>query len=155
MSGSERRPVLGAGEIARNLAEEDGGLVLPISRLTRLVRRFSAIEFEVPDLPDADGYLFQYGQVNWFSEPTFALGVVRQFELVDAHGEHDSYVQVQFEFRYPLDGELESAGNYSEWWFPGDGVPLDRWLESVDRAPIMGVLSAKMSRNFEIWQEMV
>ncbi|MFF8827844.1 hypothetical protein [Streptomyces sp. NPDC015131] len=153
MSGKQQ--VESAEAIARQLAEEMGGVDRSVSGLTPLVRRFAEIEFEVPELPDADGYLFQYGQANWFPEPTFALGIVRQIEFVDAAGEHESYVQVQFEFRYPLDDELDSVDSHSEWWFPGDGASFDSWLDSVDRAEISNLLAAKSPRDIAIWQEMV
>ncbi|MDX3453182.1 hypothetical protein PV396_14680 [Streptomyces sp. ME02-8801-2C] len=152
---SEKLQVDSAEDVARRLVEEMGGFDPSFSGLTRLVRRFSAIEFEVPEIPDADGYLFQYGKVNWFLEPTFTLGIVRQLEVVDAAGEHESYVQVQFEFRYPLDGDLDSVDSYSEWWFPGGEVSFDSWLDSVDRTTISNLLAAKSPREFAIWQEMV
>ncbi|KAB7841591.1 hypothetical protein [Streptomyces mobaraensis] len=113
------------------------------------------IEFEVPESLDADGYLFQYGKVNWFPEPTFALGIVRQLEVVDSAGEHESYVQVQFELRYPLDDDLDSVGSHSEWWFSGGGVSFESWLGSVERAKISNRLAAKVPRDFMIWQEIV
>ncbi|WP_329317065.1 MULTISPECIES: hypothetical protein [unclassified Streptomyces] len=152
---ARKQQVDSAEGVARRLVEEMGGFDPSLSGLTRLVRRFSAIEFEVPELPDADGYLFQYGEVNWFPEPTFALGIVRQLEVVDAAGEHESYVQVQFELRYPLDGDLDSVGSHSEWWFPGGEVSFDSWLDAVDRAEISHRLAAKSPRDFAIWQEMV
>ncbi|MFE7210074.1 hypothetical protein ACFU93_08795 [Streptomyces sp. NPDC057611] len=152
---SRKQQVDSAEGIARRLAEEMGGFESSLLGLTRLVRRFSAIEFDVPELPDADGYLFQYGKVNWFPEPTFALGIVRQLEVVDAAGEHESYVQVQFEFRYPLDDDLDSVGSHSEWWFPGSEVSFDSWMDSMDRTPISNLLAVKRPRDFAIWQEMV
>jgi hypothetical protein len=152
---SRKQKVEAAAGIARRLAGEMDSSGSSPSGLARLVKRFSAIDFEVPELPDADGYLFQYGKVNWFPEPTFALGIVRQLEVVDASGEHESYVQVKFEFRYPMDGDFESVASYSEWWFPDGEVPFDSWLDSVDRAPIMSLLAAKTPRDFEIWQEQV
>ncbi|MFJ6842772.1 hypothetical protein ACIQRE_08885 [Streptomyces griseoluteus] len=151
MSGKQQ--VDSAEGIARRLVEEMGGFDRSLSGLTRVVREFSAVEFEVPDLPDADGYLFQYGNVNWFPEPTFALSIVRQLEVVDAAGEHESYVQVQFELRYPSDDDLDSVGSHSEWWFPGDGVSFDSWLESVERADVWTRLAAKTPREGAIWQE--
>lgn len=152
---SRKRQVDSAEGIARRLVEEMGGFDRSLSGLTQLVRKFSAIEFEVPELPDADGYLFQYGKVNWFQEPTFALGIVRQLEVVDSVGEHESYVQVQFELRYPLDDDLDSVGSHSEWWFLGGGVSFDNWLDSVDRAAISNRIAVKTPREFSIWQEMV
>jgi hypothetical protein len=151
----ERQNVDAGAGVARRLAAEMDFSASSPAGLARLVKSFSAIDFEVPELPDADGYLFQYGEVGWFPEPTFALGIVRQLEVVDASGEHEAYVQVQFEFRYPMDGDLESVASHSEWWFPDGEVPFDSWLESVDRAPIMNLLAAKTPRDFAIWQEQV
>lgn len=143
-----------AADIARALVGESDSFNSPAaSGFTDLVRRFSEIEFEVPDVPDADGYLFQFGRASWFPEPTFVLSVVRQLEVVDSSGEHEAYIQVQFDFRYELDKELESAGSHSEWWFPGGEVSLDAWLDSVGLAPIMSLLARKTPRAFEIWQD--
>ncbi|MEU9704818.1 hypothetical protein [Streptomyces sp. NPDC047981] len=152
---SRKQQVDLAEGIARQLVEEMGGFDRSLSGLTQLVRQFSAIEFEVPELPDADGYLFQYGKVNWFPEPTFALGILRQLEVVDATGGHESYIQVQFELRYFLDDDLDCVGSHSEWWFPGDEVSFDSWLESVSRAEISNRLAMKTVRDFAIWKEMV
>ncbi|MFF9777012.1 hypothetical protein ACF1HJ_25560 [Streptomyces sp. NPDC013978] len=150
-----KQQVDSAERTARRLVEEMDDLDTSLSGLTGLVRRFSAIEFEAPESPDADGYLFQYGRVNWFSEPTFALSIVRQLEVGDVTGEHEAFVQVQFEFRYSLDDDLDSAGSHSEWWFPGGEVSFDSWLNSVDQAPISRLLATKKPRDFAIWQELV
>ncbi|TMR22622.1 hypothetical protein ETD86_10825 [Nonomuraea turkmeniaca] len=153
MSGKQQ--VEAALGLARGLLAEAASFNFQPSGLTGLVRRYSAIEFDVPDVPDVDGYLFQYGKVSWFSEPTFVLSLARQLEVVDSTGEHDYYIQVQFEFRYPLDDELEFAGSYSEWWFPEDKRSFDVWLGSIDRATIMNILAGKTPREFEIWQDQV
>ncbi|ULR49745.1 hypothetical protein [Streptomyces deccanensis] len=58
-----KQQVDSAERTARRLVEEMDDLDTSLSGLTGLVRRFSAIEFEVPESPDADGYLFQYGKV--------------------------------------------------------------------------------------------
>ncbi|WP_433358750.1 hypothetical protein [Streptosporangium sp. CA-115845] len=150
---SNKQRVEAALDLARGLLGEPPLFTSQVSDLTGLVRRYSAIEFDIPELPDADGYLFQYGKVSWFSEPTFVLSLVRQLEVIDSSGEHEYYVQVQFEFRYSLDNELESAGSHTEWWFPEDGISLDAWLESVNRASIMNILTQKTPREFEIWQD--
>lgn len=139
--------------LARGLLDERPPAFPQLSELTELVRRYAAIEFDVPDLPDADGYLFQYGKVSWFSEPTFVLSLVRQLEVVDSSGEHEYYIQVQFEFRYSLDDDLESVASHSEWWFPGGEVSFEEWLHSVSRSPITGTLAEKAPREFEIWQD--
>jgi hypothetical protein len=141
--------------IARSLLDGPVRLDSPATTLVDLARRFSVIEFDIPDVPDADGYLFQYGKVSWFSEPTFVLSVVRQLEVMGSLGEHESYAQIQFEFRYPLDEDLASTGSYSSWWFPGGKTDLDAWLATVEQAPIMNIASRKAPREFEIWQDQV
>lgn len=150
-----KQQIYSAEGIARRLVEKMDDFDPSLSGVARLVKRFSIIEFEVPELADADGYLFQYGKVNWFAEPTFALGIARQLEAVDAADEHESYIQVQFELRYPLDGDLDSVGSHSEWWFPNGKVSFDSWLDSVARDKISNCLAAKIPRDFAIWQEMV
>ncbi|MEV0823630.1 hypothetical protein [Nonomuraea rubra] len=149
----DRRQVDEALELARGLLDDASTFSFRPSGLTELMRRYSTIEFDVPDVSDADGYLFQYGKAGWFTEPTFVLSLARQLEVVGPSGGHEHYIQVQFEFRYPLDGELENTGSCSEWWFPGDKISFDMWLESVAQAPIMNVLADKKPREFEIWQD--
>ncbi|GAA3927809.1 hypothetical protein GCM10023085_06240 [Actinomadura viridis] len=152
---ANKQQVEAAADIARGLLGEVPSVSSPASGLTELVRRFALIEFDVPDSSDSDGYLFQYGEVNWFSEPTFELSLVRQLEVVDLSGRWEAYVQVLFEFRYPLDEDLGSVDSHSEWWFPGNEMPFDLWLDSVDRSPIVGLLSGKTLREFVILQERV
>ena len=150
---SDKQQVGAALDLARKLLDETPTFNSRISSLIGLVRRYSEIEFNVPELPDADGYLFQYGKVSWFSEPTFVLSLVRQLEVVSSSGEHEYYLQVQFELRYILDDELESIGSHSEWWFPEDEMPFHVWLDSVEQASIMNILTHKKLREFEIWQD--
>ncbi|RBQ20022.1 hypothetical protein DP939_09325 [Spongiactinospora rosea] len=152
---SHKWPVESALDLATALLGEAPLADFHPSGLIALVRRFSEIEFDVPNLPDVDGYLLQYGKVGWFSEPTFVLSLARQLELVGPAGEHDAYIQVQFELRLPLVDDLKAVGSYSEWWFPGDEKLFDVWLESIGRAPIMGILADKVPRELEIWQDQV
>jgi hypothetical protein len=121
----------------------------------QLARRFAAVEFDLPEDQDADGFLFQYGRVNWFPEPTFVLNMVRQLEVVDTDGEHEFYSQVRFEYRYPLDAELEAAGSHSERFFPGDGPSFESWLDSVLRSPIGGLLGGRNPREFLVSEDQV
>ncbi|MET9515937.1 hypothetical protein [Streptomyces sp. NPDC002994] len=141
-----------AVDIAREACSGVGALDSPKSAFFEVVRRFS-VEFEVPGDPDADGYLFQYGKVNWLSEPTFSFGLVRQLEVVDPCGEHECYLQVQFELRYSLDEELENVGSHTEWWFPGGDCLLDSWLSSLAELPMVDFLSRKALREFVVWQD--
>jgi hypothetical protein len=149
---SRKQSVEAAGRAAREIAEGAG---LSLAGLTGIVRRFSEVEFEVPELPDADGDLFQYGRAGWLPEPTFVLGILRQFEVVGSAGEHESYVHVEFACAYPMDDDLDAVGSHAQWWFPGGEVSFGAWLDSVDRAPVMSLLAAKTPRGCEIRQEHV
>jgi hypothetical protein len=118
------------------------------------VRSFERIGFDVPTGADSDGFLFQYGEVNWFSEPTFTVGFVRQMELVDAEGEHEGYSQVQLEYRYRVDADLRSLESRNSWWFRESGTPFDEWLESVKRDPVWSVVREKIPVEFDVSQEL-
>lgn len=118
------------------------------------VRSFERIEFDVPSGTDSDGFLFQYGEVNWFSEPTFTIGFVRQLELVDPEGEPEGYSQVQLEYRYPVDSHLRSLGSRNSWWFRNGGTPFAGWLESVATDPVWGVIRDRTPVGFDISQEL-
>jgi hypothetical protein len=144
---SNKNPVDTAVALARGLIAGRPPLNSPVPELIALVRDFSTVEFDVPDIADADGYLFQYGRVSWFPEPTFVLSIVRQLAVAE------NFVQVQFEFRYALDDELDTVGSHSEWWFPESGTSFDSWLSSVERSSIMDVVEPKTCRVFEIYQD--
>ncbi|MFS8095775.1 hypothetical protein LFM09_01430 [Lentzea alba] len=150
-----RNKVCDAVAVARGLLDATSRLDFPVAALVDLARRFAAIEFDTPDAPDADGYLFQHGEASWFSEPAFVLGLVRQLEVEDSSGEHEAYVQVQFEFRYPLDDDLAGAGRHADWWFPGEGKEFEVWLTEVAQSPIVRHVAGKTPRDFQIWQELV
>ncbi|MEU8232717.1 hypothetical protein AB0C12_24310 [Actinoplanes sp. NPDC048967] len=149
---SNKHQVDEAVDIARSLVDDDIRAGSPVPALTELARRFAATEFDVPEDQDADGYLFQYGKVGWLPDPTFVVSMVRQLEVVDSDGEHESYSQVQFEYRFPLDRDLE-AESHSEWWFPGGATPFDAWLESVSRSPIGDLLASRPPREFLVWAD--
>lgn len=139
--------------IARGLVGGEVPAGPPVLALAELARRFAEVGFDVPEDQDSDGFLFQYGSVNWFPKPTFVLNMVRQLEVVDADGEHEFYSQVQFEYRYALDAELEAVGSHSEWWFPGDGPSFESWLDSVSRSQIGGLLGGRNPREFVVSED--
>jgi hypothetical protein len=114
------------------------------------IRDFERVDFDVPEAADADGFLFQLGPASWLPEPTFILGVTRQLEVVDSHGEHGSYLQVAMDFHFALDSDLEAVGSRSVWWFRGGGDDFSAWLESVNRDPIWQVVSIKPLGGFVI-----
>ncbi|HKT03688.1 MAG TPA: hypothetical protein VJT31_29525 [Rugosimonospora sp.] len=152
---SNKRQVDEAADIARSLVNGAVPVGPPVLALTELARTFAATGFDVPDGQDADGFLFQYGKANWFPEPTFVLSMVRQLEVVGADREHQFYSQIQFEYRYALDAELEAVRSHSEWWFPGGGTSFAAWLDSVSRSSIGYLLGGRKPREFLVWEDQV
>lgn len=150
-----KHTVAAAGEIASRLVEARDGDEPALAWLVEAVREFSLVEFDVPDDADADGWLFQYGPVGWLPEPTFVVSVVRQLEVVDAGGEHESYVQVQFEVRYDVDDDLAAVGPHSQWWFPGGGTSWDDWLDDVSRAAVWATLESMTPRDRVVVEDAV
>ena len=150
-----KHAVAAAGEIASRLVEARDGDEPALAWLVEAVREFSLVEFDVPDDADADGWLFQYGPVGWLPEPTFVVSVVRQLEVVDAGGEHESYVQVQFEVRYDVDDDLAAVGPHSQWWFPGGGTSWDDWLDDVSRAAVWATLESMTPRDRVVVEDAV
>jgi len=51
---------------------------------------FAEVPFAVPEVPDADGLLYQFGTHAFTGEPTFYLDLVRQFVVFGS----DEYVQI-------------------------------------------------------------
>ncbi|MEV4601310.1 hypothetical protein AB0K15_28400 [Amycolatopsis sp. NPDC049253] len=151
----DKRPVGDALAIARGLVVGDGPVGPPVPALVELARRFFATEFDVPAGQDADGLLFEYGPVGWLPSPTLVVGMVRQLEVCDPAGAHEAFSQVQFEYRYDLDRDLEAAGRFSDWWFPDGGTPLEFWLDTVSRVPIGDLLASREPREFLVWHDRV
>ncbi|WP_131737202.1 hypothetical protein [Actinomadura roseirufa] len=148
-----RNPVDAAGAIARRILRERSRPGSPVAVLVRLTRDFADFEFDVPNTADADGFIFQYGAANWFSEPTFVLSIGRQFEVVDADGQYEHFLQVHFEFRYPLDDALEAARDHAEWWFPEDGPSFDSWLENIESSPIAAITALREPRDLVVVED--
>ncbi|MEH0843948.1 hypothetical protein V6U81_16310 [Micromonospora sp. CPCC 205711] len=120
-------------------------------RLRDAVRRFAAVEFDVStDLPEQDGLLFQYATLG---ADGAVLGFVRQFEVVDADGDHEEYVQLHAEYRLPPDPGL--TGHHEDWWFRGGPEPFEAWFDRVSGHPVWGHLQRVGPSGFEIWQESV
>lgn len=151
-----RRPIDSALSVAQGVVDQLGSsrAVPTVDEVMAVVNRFERIEFDVPSSADSDGFLFQYGEVNWFPELTFAVGFVRQMELVDVEGEHEGYSQVQLEYRYLIDADLRSFESHNSWWFRDGGVPFEDWLELVRRDPVWRVVREKTPLGFEISQEL-
>lgn len=132
-----------------------GGGFPAVEQLFTIIREFEQIEFDVLNRADCDGFLFQYGEVNWLPEPTFVVSFVRQLEIADADGEHEAYSQVRLEYRYRVDVDLAPIRDYSSWWFPETQEPFNDWLELVKNAPVWSVVRTKDPVAFEVSQELV
>lgn len=145
-------PVHRAIEVARTLFAfpTNDGAPPSQERFIDAIREFEGIEFDVPTITDADGFLFQLGSVNWLPEPTFILGITRQLEVVDSEGEHESYLQVAMDFHYPLDGDLSAIESASSWWFRNSSNDFSGWLQSVENHRIWQRVSDKAPREFVI-----
>jgi hypothetical protein len=113
---------------------------------------YSRVAFDTPDLPDADGLLYQYGMYRFMRRSLFELDLVCQFELVDDQGDHDHYVQLHCTLRYTPTPELEALGADHCWWFPNQGA-LAAWLRSVASRPEWAVLEAQKPRQVAVHQE--
>jgi hypothetical protein len=118
---------------------------LPVEELTarsawRVFGEYGRVAFDTPDLPDADGLLYQYGMYRPKGRSLFEFDLVRQFEVVDPGGEHDHYVQLHCTLRYAPTPGLEALGADHCWWFPGQRA-LAAWLRSVAARPEWAVVS--------------
>jgi hypothetical protein len=142
-------------ESAESVFRELGGFpadaIPPTTAVLAAIERFGQVDFQVPDVPDADGMLFQYATLS--AQNTFTIGFVRQFELTDAEGDHDCYVQLRCAYRFPPDAELGARGHREEWWFR-DG-PFADWFERVRTDPIWALVGQRSADGFDVSFERV
>jgi hypothetical protein len=100
---------------------------------------FADVAFEVPDEPDADGLLYQYGVYDFSGESRFHLGLVRQFALFD----DDELMQFHCNLQFAATPELRALGRYDEWWFLDEGAPAV-WFERIRARPEWPLLTAQL-----------
>ncbi|WP_331720611.1 hypothetical protein OG851_42475 (plasmid) [Streptomyces sp. NBC_00161] len=93
--------------------------------------RFGRQRFDTAATPDCDGLLFQYGTYAFGGPSMFTLDLTRQFDLNDAEGEHDHYVQVHCELRYEPQASLRNLGTFDAWFFHDADCDLDAWADSL------------------------
>ncbi|MFJ8803024.1 hypothetical protein [Streptomyces sp. NPDC102487] len=117
--------------------------------------RFGRRLFHVPDTPDADGLLFQYGTYAFGCPPAFTLDLTRQFEVSDSEGDHDHYVQVHCELRYVLEPALEALGNFNSWFFHDAGDDLDEWAQALTKRAAWTVIRRLHPTGIRMYQEQV
>lgn len=100
--------------------------------------RFGRRRFDSPLIPDADGLLYQYGSYTFQDGVMFSLDFTRQFDVPDADGEHDHFLQVHCELRYEPLPSLQALGAFESWFFHDteagrvDHAELDAWAAEVE-----------------------
>jgi hypothetical protein len=104
----------------------------------RAFERFASMQFQVPDLPDADGLLFQYGVFSFTGRAMFTLSLIRQFEQCDEQGDHESYRQVGVELLFEPDDALISLGHKESWCFgePGSASTAE-WFADLRSSSVL------------------
>jgi len=111
--------------------------------------------FQVPDTPDADGLLFQYGTYMFDGPATFMLDLTRQFEVSDSDGDHDHYVQVHCELRYGLTPALEALGSFNSWFFHDAGGDLDEWAQGLSERAAWTAIHGLKPTEIRVYREQV
>ncbi|MEU9083557.1 hypothetical protein [Streptomyces sp. NPDC048357] len=117
--------------------------------------RFGRRLFDVPDIPDVDGLLFQYGTHTFDGSPTFTLDLTRQFEMVDSDGDHDHHVQVHCELRYGLTPELQALGSFDSWFFHGAGDDVEEWARGLSERAAWTTLRMLKPAEVRVYEEQV
>ncbi|MFD4138379.1 hypothetical protein [Streptomyces sp. NPDC058572] len=62
----------------------------------------------------------------------FIVDLTRQFEVTDAQGEHEHFVQVHCELRYAPQPSLQDLGTFNSWFFHDSDGDLDTWAKSLN-----------------------
>jgi hypothetical protein len=108
---------------------------------------FATLPFDVPDEPDSDGLLYQFGTFRLTGEPAFYFDPVRQFAVPD----EDEYVQVHLQMQFAPD--LAALGQHTEWWFADSAIALNDWAQAISRRPEWRTLGQLRPSRVEIYQE--
>ncbi|MFB8398287.1 hypothetical protein [Streptomyces yangpuensis] len=117
--------------------------------------RFGRQLFHVPDTPDADGLLFQYGTYTFDGPATFTLDLARQFEVSDSDGDHDHYVQVHCELGYVLTPALEALGSFHSWFFHDAGADLEEWARGLTERAAWTAIRRLKPTEIRVYRERV
>lgn len=115
--------------------------------------RFARQRFATSPTPDSDGLLFQYGTYAFSGRPMFTVDLTRQFEISDADGEHEHYVQVHCEPRYEREVALDDLGSFDSWFFHDTDGDLDEWFAAMERH--LEPLLARRPSELDVYQETV
>src|SRR6266581_4763238 len=92
---NERNPVDKASSLFGGLlGEEARNSDAPLVRhVFDAFRRFERVEFDTPDVPEADGFLFEYGNLDRPGPPMFSIRLIRRLKKSDEAEEQQSHVQ--------------------------------------------------------------
>lgn len=152
---SDVHPIAQAEQILREL------LRLPSNRsaapspqdFLAAVQRFAAVEFDIADAPNSDGFLFEYGTYRSLPDPGFGVRIARQFEIVNDSEDHDHYVQISGEYLYPIEPDLEDLGSVVSWWFRDGPGSFDDWFSTVLADPVWNAVGQRPPLRFIIERE--
>jgi hypothetical protein len=150
----ERLAVDDAHDVLQELVTSERDSTGDVASALRAFERFASISFQVGDLPDSDGLLFQYGVFSFTGRPMFTLSLTRQFEQYDDHGEHESFRQVGVEILYMPDAALSSLERKESWCFAGPGSSsAAEWFAEIRSAPLFQIIERKQISSLAIIDE--
>lgn len=105
--------------------------------------------------PESDGVLYQSGVFRFHGPDEFYLDFLRQFEFVDAAGEHHHFEQLHCEFRFVLTDEVRALPELNRWWFTDSGDPWPAFTLDIERRPEFVALAEAIPHAVTIEQEAV
>src|SRR5215208_44168 len=88
----------------------------PIDAVWPVFKEFVAIPFAT-DGDESDGVLYQSGTYSFTGRRAFHVVFVRQFQVVDATGEHDHFEQLRCECLFDPDEKTDGLQPFHLWWF--------------------------------------
>ncbi|KAK2757053.1 hypothetical protein FQN54_005022 [Arachnomyces sp. PD_36] len=118
-------------------------------------KRFAQTQFDVPDSPDSDGCLIEYGVFGASKTPEFQVHLARQFEQLDEDGDHETYIQTGCDLAFSLDDELKAFEHQAQWWFRSDDGNFNAWWAQQTSLPVMQLLSRRTPQSIEFAHDVV
>lgn len=137
-------------EDAETVLRDVAGTIAPngISSAGLALEAFAAYgreNFDLPDSPDVDGMLFQQGIHSFTGRPLFTVSLVRQFDRLDADGEHLGYYHARIELLYEVTEAFSSLPKRTLWWFredAGSSDGLEGWVLEIRADPSWNVIES-------------
>jgi hypothetical protein len=128
---------------------------MPFLAVWRCFKEFAETPVDAP----SDGLLYEW-YIHESAPDEFNIHFLRSFAVVDPEGE-DDYVEVDCHWTFAVTDALRDLRGdplpggtwrwpldrpaYASWWFPGEGVPLASWIESVESRPEFSVVQTLVS----------